>query len=196
MQESMIDYTQHWGSEGAQYFNEALEDSKCLQTLTASLLETLQYKQDEIQLQCDPAPDDDLSSEKELSRRSLENNIENLIRSLQNIQKDVEANIESFNNPPTKTFFQSNIEQLTAIYQLLFILPSLRPFIPDKSPNASIFEEQPPAASIGVKLEDEESKDMKEAACFNREPRSLLSLPPSRHTKGELGTAGSLGIRY
>lgn len=76
MQESMIDYTQYWGSEGAQYFNEALEDSKCLQALTASLLETLQCKNDEIRLQRDLAPDDDLSSEKELNRRSLENNIE------------------------------------------------------------------------------------------------------------------------
>ena len=76
MQESMIDYTQHWGSGGAQYFNEALEDSKCLEALTASLLETLQCKHNEIQLQRDPAPDDDLSSEKEFNRRSLENNIE------------------------------------------------------------------------------------------------------------------------
>ena len=76
MQETMIDYTQHWGTEGAQYFNEALEDSRCLQALTASLLDTLQCKYNEIQLEHDPAPDDNLSSENELNRRSLENNIE------------------------------------------------------------------------------------------------------------------------
>ncbi|KAL2046411.1 hypothetical protein N7G274_001858 [Stereocaulon virgatum] len=196
MQETMIDHTQHWGIEGAQCFNEALEDSRCLQALTASLLDILQCKYNDIHFQHNPAPGNDLSSENELNRRSLENNIENLIRSLQNIQKDVEANIESFNNPPTKTFFQSNIEQLTAIYQLLFILPSLRPFIPDKAPNATIFEGQPDAVSIGASFEDEEIKDMKEAACFDREPRSLSSLPPSRHTKGELRTAGPLVTRY
>ena len=126
----------------------------------------------------------------------MADNFHSLILSLQNIKKDIDANIESFNSPPTKTFFQSNIEQLTAIYQLLFILPSLRPFIPDKSPNASIPKDQGAASPDRVKIEDEESKDIKVAACFDREPRSLSSLPLSRYVKGETRTPAPLGIRF
>lgn len=127
-------------------------------------------------------------------------NEDSLILSIENIRKDIDANIETFNNPHSKTFFQSNIEQLTAIYQLLFILPSLRPFIPDKSPNAAIFDDKQttPLPSTGIKSENDESMDSKDAAtaCFDRVPRSLSSIPLAIQSKSELKMASSVGIQY
>ena len=121
-----------------------------------------------------------------------------LILSIENIRKDIDANIETFNNPHSKTFFQSNIEQLTAIYQLLFILPSLRPFIPDKSPNAAILDGQPTITlpTIGIKNESDEGIDSKDAApaCFDRVPRSLSSVPLATQNKSELKMASQLGF--
>ena len=123
-----------------------------------------------------------------------------LIISIENIRKDIDANIETFNNPRSKTFFQSNIEQLTAIYQLLFILPSLRPFIPDKTPSAAILDGQPAVTlpSNGIKSEGDESMDSKDAApaCFDRVPRSLSSVPSATQSKSELKMACSVGIQY
>ena len=121
-----------------------------------------------------------------------------LIISIENIRKDIDANIETFNNPRSKTFFQSNIEQLTAIYQLLFILPSLRPFIPDKSPNSAIPDNQPTITltSNGIKNESDESIDLKDAApaCFDRVPRSLSSVPLATQNKSELKMASQLAF--
>ena len=123
-----------------------------------------------------------------------------LILSIENIRKDIDANIETFNNPRSKTFFQSNIEQLTAIYQLLFLLPSLRPFIPDKSSNAAIFDDQSTRTlpSDGIKSESDESMDSKDAtpACFDRVPRSLSSIPLATQSKSELKMASPFGIPY
>ncbi len=127
-------------------------------------------------------------------------NEHSLILSIENIRKDIDANIETFNNPCSKNFFQSNIEQLTAIYQLLFILPSLRPFIPDKSPNAAIFDDQPTCIlpSNGIKSESDESMDSKDGApaCFDRVPRSLSSIPVVIPSKSELKTACPARIQY
>ena len=127
-------------------------------------------------------------------------NAYSLILSIENIRKDIDANIETFNNPHCKTFFQSNIEQLTAIYQLLFILPSLRPFIPDKTPSAAISDGQPVVTlpSNSIKSEGDESMDPKDAApaCFDRVPRSLSSVPLATQSKIELKIAGSVGIQY
>ncbi len=127
-------------------------------------------------------------------------NDHSLILSIENIRKDIDANIETFNNPRSKTFFQSSIEQLTAIYQLLFILPSLRPFIPDKSPNVAIFNGQPTITlpSNGIKSEKGESMELKDAApaCFDRVPRSLSSIPLAIQSKSELKMASPLEIQY
>ena len=127
-------------------------------------------------------------------------NEHSLILSIENIRKDIDANIETFSNPHSKTFFQSNIEQLTAIYQLLFILPSLRPFIPDKFPNAAVFDTQPTSTlpSNGIKSESDESMDLKDAApaCFDRVPRSLSSLPFAIQSKSELKMASPVKIQY
>ena len=127
-------------------------------------------------------------------------NDHSLIRSIENIRQDIDANIETFNNPASKTFFQSNIEQLTAIYQLLFILPSLRPFIPDKFPNATIRDDQPMIIlpSNGIRSESDESMNSKDAApaCFDRVPRSLSSIPLAIQSKSELKMASPVGIRY
>lgn len=125
-------------------------------------------------------------------------NEHSLILSIENIRQDIDANIETFNNPRSKTFFQSNIEQLTAIYQLLFILPSLRPFIPDKSPNAAIPNNQPTITlpSNSIKNESDESVDSKDAApaCFDRVPRSLSSVPLAAQNKSELKIASQLAF--
>ena len=125
-------------------------------------------------------------------------NEHSLIFAIENIRKDIDANIETFNNPRSKTFFQSNIEQLTAIYQLLFILPSLRPFIPDNSPNAAIPDNQPTITllSNGIKNESDESMDSKDAApaCFDRVPRSLSSVPLATQNKSELKMASQLAF--
>lgn len=87
--------------------------------------------------------------------------------------------------PPAKTFLQSNIEQLTAIYQLWYILPKLRPFIPDVSSDSPRSEEQcnityrtSPAAEIQAWRETK--KSVSASGCFDREPRSLSVVPPSR----------------
>lgn len=125
-------------------------------------------------------------------------NDHSLILSIENIRKDIDANIETFNNPRSKTFFQSNIEQLTAIYQLLFLLPSLRPFIPDKSPHKGISDLQPTITlpSNGIKNESDEGMDSKDAApaCFDRVPRSLSSVPLAAQSKSELKMAGQLAF--
>lgn len=108
-----------------------------------------------------------------------------LITSLQSIRRDIDANIESFYNTPAKTFLQSNIEQLTAIYQLWYILPKLRPFIPDVASESPRSEEQgtmayrtSPAAEIQAWRETR--KSVSASGCFDREPRSLSVVPPSR----------------
>lgn len=108
-----------------------------------------------------------------------------LITSLQSIRRDIEANIESFYNTPAKTFLQSNIEQLTAIYQLWYILPKLSPFIPKVASDSPRSEEQcniayrtSPAAEIQAWRETK--KGASASACFDREPRSLSVVPPSR----------------
>ena len=108
-----------------------------------------------------------------------------LIMSLQSIRRDIEANIESFYNTPAKTFLQSNIEQLTAIYQLWYILPKLRPFIPDVASESPRSEEHcnityrtSPAAEIQAWRETKKSAST--SACFDREPRSLSVVPPNK----------------
>lgn len=127
-------------------------------------------------------------------------NEHSLILSIENIRKDIDANIETFNNPHSKTFFQSNIEQLTSIYQLLFLLPSLRPFIPDKCPSVAGFDNQSISIlpSNGIKSENDESMDSKDAApaCFDRVPRSLSSIPFAIQSKSELKTASPVRIKY
>ncbi|KAK0507114.1 hypothetical protein JMJ35_010572 [Cladonia borealis] len=198
MQESVVNSTHSldpYGAVGVQTIHEALEDSMCLQALTRSLLDTLQGKYDDLQQQS-LSGEGDVASENEVTKR----NIENLILSIENIRRDIDANIETFNNPHTKTFFQSNIEQLTAIYQLLFILPSLRPFIPDKFPNGAVFDAQPTSTlpSNGIKSESDESMDSKDAApaCFDRVPRSLSSIPFAIQSKSELKMASPVKIQY
>ena len=127
-------------------------------------------------------------------------NDHSLILSIETIQKDIIANIETFNNPHSKTFFQSNVEQLTAIYQLLFILPSLRPFIPDKSPSVAVFDDQPTSTlpSNSIKSESDDGTDSKDAApaCFDRVPRSLSSIPFAIQSKSDLKTASPVKIKY
>jgi len=123
-----------------------------------------------------------------------------LILSLQNIQKDVALNIESFSQPPRKTFFQSNIEQLTSIYQLLWILPSLHPFIPHKTSDGSSLDERlerfvsEQREQREQKSEEREQREYsekrEEAACFTRQPRSMSVLPLARLAGAELGVAG------
>ena len=71
MQEYVKAYNQRWGSEGLQHFNEALEDSKCLQTLTVSLLRTLQEKWNELNNE-DPDAEGYLSPDREINRRNIE----------------------------------------------------------------------------------------------------------------------------
>ena len=117
--------------------------------------------------------------------RHADHRYPSLITSLQSIRRDIDANIESFYNTPAKTFLQSNIEQLTAIYQLWYILPKLRPFIPDVASNSPRSEEQSnityktsPAAEIQAWRETK--KSVSASACFDREPRSLSVVPPSR----------------
>ena len=226
MQESVVNSTHSldpYGAVGVQTIHEALEDSMCLQALTRSLLDTLQGKYDDLQQQA-LSGEGDVASENEVTKRNIEKyvasqhsiglrrivgiviimgrmlNEYSLILSIENIRKDVDANIETFNNPHSKTFFQSNIEQLTAIYQLLFILPSLRPFIPDKFPDAAVFEPQPTSTlpSNGIKSESDESMESKDAApaCFDRVPRSLSSIPFAIQSKSELKMASPVKIQY
>ena len=118
-------------------------------------------------------------------KRDTDSLLHSLIISLQGIRRDIEANIESFYNTPAKTFLQSNIEQLTAIYQLWYILPKLRPFIPDVASDSPRSEEQcnmtyrtSPAAEIQAWRETK--KTVSASGCFDREPRSLSVVPPSR----------------
>lgn len=158
--------------------DEALADSRFLQVLAGNLLGSLQRKQYELQ-QTSPYEDDPVSAATTLQ------SIEDLITSLQSIRRDIDANIESFYNTPAKTFLQSNIEQLTAIYQLWYILPKLRPFIPDSASDSPGSEEQcnityrtSPAAEIQAWRETK--KSVSASGCFDREPRSLSVVPPSR----------------
>ncbi len=74
MQEPVVDDTHSldpYGAVGVQTVHEALEDSMCLQALTRSLLDTLQGKYDELQQQAFSG-EDDLTSEKEVTRRNIE----------------------------------------------------------------------------------------------------------------------------
>ena len=74
MQDSSVDYTHSldpYGDVGVHTVHEALEDSMCLQALTRSLLDTLQGKHDELQQQAFSG-EDDLASEKEVTRRNIE----------------------------------------------------------------------------------------------------------------------------
>ena len=118
-------------------------------------------------------------------KRDADPHSHSLITSLQSIRRDIDANIESFYNTPAKTFLQSNIEQLTAIYQLWYILPRLRPFIPDSASDSPRSEEQcnltyrtSPAAEIQAWREMK--KSVSASGCFDRERRSLSVVPPSR----------------
>lgn len=161
-----------------QCLDEALADSRFLQVLAGNILGSLQRKQYELQ-QTSPYEDDPVSAATTLQ------SIEDLITSLQSIRRDIDANIESFYNTPAKTFLQSNIEQLTAIYQLWYILPKLRPFIPDVASDSPRSEEQcnityrtSPAAEIQAWRETK--KSVSASGCFDREPRSLSVVPPSR----------------
>ena len=111
--------------------------------------------------------------------------VQRLITSLQGIRRDIDANIESFYDTPAKTFLQSNIEQLTAIYQLWYILPKLRPFIPDVASESPRSEEHgnmtyrtSPAAEIQAWRETK--KSVSTSGCFDREPRSLSVVPPNK----------------
>lgn len=60
-----------YGAVGVQTVHEALEDSRCLQALTRSLLDTLQSKYDELQ-QPALSGGGDVASEKEVTKRSIE----------------------------------------------------------------------------------------------------------------------------
>ncbi|CAD6590834.1 MAG: hypothetical protein ASARMPREDX12_004747 [Alectoria sarmentosa] len=134
-----------------QCLDEALADSRFLQVLAGNLLGSLQRKQYELQ-QTSPYEDDPMSAATTLQ------SIDDLILSLQNIRRDIDANIDSFYNTPAKTFLQSNIEQLTAIYQL-----------------CTLTYRTSPAAEIQAWRETKKS-----AGCFDREPRSLSVVPRSR----------------
>ncbi|CAF9942389.1 MAG: hypothetical protein ALECFALPRED_009724 [Alectoria fallacina] len=191
-----------------QCLDEALADSRFLQVLAGNLLGSLQRKQYELQ-QTSPYEDDPMSAATTLQ------SIDDLILSLQNIRRDIDANIDSFYNTPAKTFLQSNIEQLTAIYQLWYILPKLRPFIPDVASSSSPSSSSPssaddhsstltyrtsPAAEIQAWRETKKS-----AGCFDREPRSLSVVPRSRLLDRDvkeiqdgraMQEAGGFGILY
>ncbi|CAD6589597.1 MAG: hypothetical protein ASARMPRED_004139 [Alectoria sarmentosa] len=182
-----------------QCLDEALADSRFLQVLAGNLLGSLQRKQYELQ-QTSPYEDDPMSAATTLQ------SIDDLILSLQNIRRDIDANIDSFYNTPAKTFLQSNIEQLTAIYQLWYILPKLRPFIPDvaassnsssTSPSSSSHSPSSAAAADDHSSSNSNSSTLtyrtspaaeiqawretkKSAGCFDREPRSLSVVPRSR----------------
>ena len=91
---------------------------------------------------------------------------------------------------PVKTFFQVNVEQLTAIYQLRSLLPFLQPFLPNTPQGTwSNGDQFDIAGALVSKRINEEWKGVREAACFDREPRSLSVLPLLQQSEKEMKMA-------